>query len=148
MSSVPLGSYLPFIIKNAGFSTTSANILTAPSFLIGLGLSIFIAQSSDKHGGGQVVYFALIGSVWTLVGFMILEYLPDDAGRFQIYAAALFTASAPSWHGMQIAWMSSNVAPIGKRALALAAVIGAANINGVPGSYIYSKSTRDLHYFF
>jgi hypothetical protein len=40
---------------------------------------------------------------------------------------------------MQIAWMSSNMAPIGKRTLALGAIIGAANINGVPGSQIYRK---------
>jgi hypothetical protein len=41
---------------------------------------------------------------------------------------------------MQIAWMASNLAPIGKRTLALGAVIGAANICGVPGSQIYSMS--------
>jgi hypothetical protein len=68
-----------------------------------------------------------------------LEYLPDNAGRWTLYNAALLTASHPSWHGMQIAWMSSNMAPIGKRTLAMAAVIGAANLNSVVGSQIYSK---------
>ncbi|KAG2215422.1 hypothetical protein INT46_001385 [Mucor plumbeus] len=79
-------------------------------------------------------------SIWGLIGFSLLEILPESIGRWQLYAAALFTASSPSWHGMQIAWMSSNIAPIGKRTLALAAVIGAANINGVPGSQIYQVS--------
>ncbi|KAI8642522.1 major facilitator superfamily domain-containing protein, partial [Parasitella parasitica] len=138
MPATPINSYLPSIIKDAGFSTTTANLLSAPSHIIGLVISILIAKSSDKRG--NVVYHALIGSFWGLIGFSIFEILPDSIGKWQMYAAALFTASSPSWHGMQIAWMASNIAPIGKRTLALAAVIGAANINGVPGSQIYQAS--------
>ena len=33
--------------------------------------------------------------------------------------------------------MSSNLAPQGKRSVALGAIIGAANLNGVPGSQLY-----------
>ncbi|OBZ84986.1 hypothetical protein A0J61_06960 [Choanephora cucurbitarum] len=138
MPNTPIQNYLPSIIKEAGFSTTTANLLTAPSYIIGLILSIIIAQSSDKRG--HVATHALIGSTWALAGFALLEYLPDDVGRWPLYFSALFTASSPSWHGMQIAWMSSNLAPFGKRTLALAAVIAAANINGVPGSQIYQAS--------
>lgn len=137
MSGTPIHSYLPTIIKDAGFSTTIANLLTAPSHLIGLIVSILIARLSDKYG--NTAFYALIGTTWGLLGFTMLEFLPDNVGRWQLYGAALFTASSPSWHGMQVAWMSSNLAPIGKRTLALAAVIGAANINGVPGSQIYRK---------
>lgn len=147
MSHTPISSYLPSIIKSAGFETTTANLLTAPSYIIGLVFSIIIARYSDKYG--NVSLFALIGTTWILIGFIILEYLPDNVGKWQMYAAALFTASSPSWHGMQVAWMSSNIAPIGKRTLALAAVIGAANINGVPGSQIYRKlKTKSPAYFF
>lgn len=138
MTLTPIQNYLPTIIKNAGFSVTESNLLTAPSYIIGLIFSIFIARSSDRYG--QVAFHALIGTIWFLVGFIALEFLPDDAGRWSQYGAALFCASSPSWHGMQIAWMSSNLAPIGKRTLALGAVIGAANINGVPGSQIYRAS--------
>ncbi|CAO3628867.1 unnamed protein product [Mucor fragilis] len=138
MPASPINTYLPTIIKDAGFSTTTANLLTAPSHIIGLTFSILIARSSDKRG--NVVFHALIGSIWGLIGFSLLEVLPNSIGKWPLYAAALFTASSPSWHGMQIAWMASNIAPIGKRTLALAAVIGAANINGVPGSQIYQVS--------
>lgn len=143
MSNTPISSYLPTMIKDAGFSTTSANLLTAPSHIIGLIVSILIARNSDKSG--NVTLFALIGTIWALLGFVLLEMLPDNVGRWQLYGAALFTASSPSWHGMQVAWMSSNIAPIGKRTLALAAVIGAANINGVPGSQIYRKLKSDMN---
>ncbi|KAG1112314.1 hypothetical protein G6F42_014778 [Rhizopus arrhizus] len=124
MTLTPIQNYLPTMIRTAGFSVTDSNLLTAPSYIIGLIFSIIIARSSDRYG--NVALHALIG-------------------KWSLYGAALFTASAPSWHGMQIAWMSSNLAPIGKRTLALGAVIGAANICGVPGSQIY-KTADAPHY--
>lgn len=137
MPGTPIGSYLPSMIKNAGFETTTANLLTAPSHIFCMFMSIWLAQSADKRG--NIAFHALLGSLWGLCGAILLENLPDNVGRWQLYAAALFTASTPSWHGMHIAWMSSNMAPMGKRILALGAIIGAANINGVPGSQIYRK---------
>lgn len=108
-----------------------------PSCFIGLFFSIIITRNADRHG--NYALHALIGTVWSMVGFLALQFLPDSAGRWNFYAVTLFVSSSPVWHGMQIAWMSSNLAPIGKRTLALGAVIGAANICGVPGSQIYRK---------
>ncbi|KAL0083321.1 major facilitator superfamily domain-containing protein [Phycomyces blakesleeanus] len=135
MTTTPIQGYLPTMIKQSGFNVTEANLLSAPSYLIGLVISIFIARSSDKRG--NVALHALIGTVWSLTGFLLLALLPDGTGRWSLYGAALFTASAPSAHGMEIAWMASNIAPLGKRSFALGCVIGAANICGVPGSQIY-----------
>jgi MFS family permease len=143
MTLTPIQSYLPTLIKNSGFNTTDANLLTAPSYIINLIFSIIVARSSDTHG--YVAFHALVGVFWSLSGFLALELLPNDANRWSRYAAALIANSSPSWHGMQIAWMSSNLAPVGKRALALGAVVGAANICGVPGSQIYAA--KDAPYY-
>lgn len=137
MPHTPVSTYLPTLIKGYGFDVTTSNLLTVPSFFIGLILSIIIAKSADRFG--NYALHALIGCVWSMIAFLVLQFLPDNAGRWSFYAAALFVASTPSWHGMQIAWMSSNLAPVGKRTIALGAVIGAANICGVPGSQIYRK---------
>lgn len=137
MPSTPVSTYLPTLIKNFGFPVTTSNLLTVPSAIINLAVSIAVAHSADKRG--NYAYHALFGVVWSMAGFLALEFLRGDAGRWNFYAAALFLASSPSWHGMHIAWMSSNLAPLGKRTLALGAVIGAANICGVPGSQIYRK---------
>ena len=99
--------------------------------------SMLIAHHADR--AGYYAFHALIGPIWSLVGFLVLELLKDNAGAWNFYVAALFLASSPSWHGMHIAWMSSNLAPIGKRTLALGAIVGAANIAGIPGSQIYRK---------
>lgn len=137
MPHTPVATYFPTLIKGYGFPVTTSNLLTVPSYFIGLVISILVAKSADRYG--NYALHALIGSIWSMVGFLALQFLPDNAGRWSFYAATLFVASTPSWHGMQIAWMSSNLAPVGKRTIALGAVIGAANICGVPGSQIYRK---------
>ncbi|CAO3677210.1 unnamed protein product [Rhizopus stolonifer] len=138
MPDTPVKTYFPRLIKGYGFSVTTSNILTVPANLINLSVSIFIANRADKKG--NYALYALIGCLWSMTGFLSLIYLPNSAGRWNLYAATLFTASTPSFHGMHVAWMSANVAPHSKRILALGAVIGAANICGVPGSQIYQES--------
>ncbi|CAO3585889.1 unnamed protein product [Absidia cylindrospora] len=140
MPDVSMKTYLPTLIHSLDFPVTLANLLAAPAVMVGLFFSIMIAKSSDKHG--QVALHGLIGALWSLAGYIFLFLLPIElndvfGGKWTFYGIAIFAAAAPSSHGMHIAWMSSNLAPIGKRTLALGAVIGAANINGVPGSMIY-----------
>jgi hypothetical protein len=137
MPSTPVGTYFPTLIRGYGFAVTTSNLLTVPSYFIGLVVSILVAKSADRYG--NYALHALVGCIWSMAGFLALQFLPDTASSWSFYAATLFLASSPSWHGMQIAWMSSNLAPVGKRTIALGAVIGFANICGVPGSQIYRK---------
>lgn len=137
MPLTPIGTYFPTLIRGFGFPVTTSNVLTIPACFIGLFFSIATAKSADKYG--NYAFHALFGCVWSMIGFLIIQFLPDSTGRWEFYGAMLFLASTPSWHGMQVAWMSSNLAPVGKRTIALGAVVGAANICGVPGSQIYRK---------
>lgn len=137
MPSTPVTTYLPTLIKQFGFPVTTSNLLTVPPFIIGLIVSILVARSADKRGNYGL--HAIFGCVWAMAGFLALEVMKDSSGRWNFYIAALFVSSSPSFHGMHIAWMSTNLAPIGKRSIALGAIIGAANICGVPGSQIYRK---------
>ncbi|CAM0143244.1 hypothetical protein VKS41_008713 [Umbelopsis sp. WA50703] len=138
MPITPIGTYLPTIIKQTGFSVYIANLLAAPTYIVGLFFSILIARGADKYGNTSL--WAQVAIVWGLLGALLLEFLPDDTNKWVMYFAAFVIASTPSSHGMHIAWMSSNLAPIGKRTLALGWIIGAANICAVPGSQIYTAS--------
>ncbi|KAI8071325.1 major facilitator superfamily domain-containing protein [Gongronella butleri] len=131
----PIWTYLPTVIKGSGFSVVDANLLAAPAYLINLSVSIFIAHIAEKYG--YMGLFAAFEMFWSMCGLLAMELLPESASRWQLYAAILFTAATPIFHGMHIAWMSSNLAPIGKRTLALGAAIGFGNICAVPGSQIY-----------
>ncbi|ORY94142.1 major facilitator superfamily domain-containing protein [Syncephalastrum racemosum] len=145
MPDTPITTYLPSIIRSGGFDTEMANLLTVPSYIINLIFSILIAWSSDRYG--EVGLHALLGTVWKLVGFVVLRTLPVDTGRWSLFAGATVAVSSPSWHGMHIAWMSSNVAPVGKRALALGAIIGSANINSLPGGIIYQNWDAPRYFY-
>ncbi|CEG62870.1 hypothetical protein RMATCC62417_00126 [Rhizopus microsporus] len=138
MHTTPISTYFPTLIRGYGFSITTSNLLTVPAFFINLIVSIVVARNADRIG--NYAFHGLFGCAWAMAGFLSLIFVPDGAGRWNFYAATLFAASAPYWHGMHIAWMSSNLAPHSKRVLALGAVIGAANICSVPGSQIYQQS--------
>ncbi|KAI8073277.1 major facilitator superfamily domain-containing protein [Gongronella butleri] len=138
MPAIPIHLFLPTTIKAYGFSTSQANMLASPSSLIGFVFSVWTATHADKHG--QVALHGLAGTLWGLTGFIAMVVIPENADKWLLYVATIFTASMPSWHGLQVAWMSSNLGPFGKRTIALAAVISAANINGVPGALIYQES--------
>jgi hypothetical protein len=133
----PIGGYLPLIIKQTGFTVYLANLLAAPTYIVGLIGSLIMGRMCQKYG--NTALWSLIGIVWSFIGYALMEFLPDGANKWTLYGAAFVAASMPTWHGIHIAWMSSNLAPIGKRTLALSWVIGAANIAAVPGSQIYGK---------
>lgn len=137
MPNTPVNTYLPTLIKGYGFPVTTSNLLTVPPLILSLIVSIIVAHSADKRGSYGL--HAVFGCIWSMAGFLALEFMKDDSGRWSFYVAALFISSTPTFHGMHIAWMSTNLAPIGKRTLALGAIVGAANICGMPGSQIYRK---------
>ncbi|EIE83064.1 hypothetical protein RO3G_07769 [Rhizopus delemar RA 99-880] len=110
-------------------------LITFTSMMHHTPISTYFPKLINGYG-----FSVTVSCLWSMAGFLSLIILPNSAGRWNFYAAALFTASSPSFHGMHIAWMSSNVAPHGKRVLALGAIIGAANICGVPGSQIYQQT--------
>ena len=76
-------------------------------------------------------------ATWQFVGWVLLRFLPANAGRGAHYAAAIIVASWPSTHPLNIAWMSENTGSVGKRTVASGAVIGAANI--------YASACLSLH---
>ena len=141
MSITPITTYLPSMLRDSGFETTTANLLTVPSYIINGIFSILIAWSSDRYG--EVSLHAMVGVLWSLGSFAALKALPANAGQWTTFAAAMMAAASPSWHGMHIAWMSSNIAPVGKRVLCLSAIIGSANICATPGALIYRKYRSD-----
>jgi cyanate permease len=146
MPITPITTYLPTLIKGYGFSVTTSNLLSVPAPIIGLVISVLVAHSADKRG--NYAFHALFGCLWSLIGFLVLEFLPNSAGRWSFYGAALFVGAFPIWHGMHIAWMSSNLAPAGKRNLALGTIIGFANLCSMPGSQIYRKIFNHIYFFF
>ncbi|ORY13672.1 MFS general substrate transporter [Rhizoclosmatium globosum] len=134
----PFGTYLPTIINSYGFNVYVANALTAPNAIFGFLTMTTLAWHSDKyHERG---FHGVFTQVWLLIGFLLLEFLPDGTSKGVMYFVTFFISGAPSVHPLNIAWMSENTAPIGKRTVASGLIIGFANIYGTYASQIYQAS--------
>ncbi|KAI8073237.1 major facilitator superfamily domain-containing protein [Gongronella butleri] len=135
---IPIDVYFPTMIREFGFEVAISTLLTVPAFLVCLTASVLVARHADKRG--NYAYHAIFCCVWFLAGVLTLELLPDNANKWTLYGALLFTQSSPSYQGMLVGWSSANIAPVGKRAIFLGAVNSVGYLSGVSGSQIYQQS--------
>ncbi|KAJ3070200.1 hypothetical protein HDU99_002745 [Rhizoclosmatium hyalinum] len=136
--ATPFGTYMPSIINSFGFNVYVSNALTAPNAIFGFITMTTLAWHSDKYN--ERGFHGVFANTWLLAGIMLLEFLPDDSSKGVLFLATFVIAGAPSVHPLNIAWMSENTAPIGKRTVATGLIIGFANIYGVYASQIYQAS--------
>ncbi|KAJ3017861.1 UNVERIFIED_CONTAM: hypothetical protein HDU68_011438 [Siphonaria sp. JEL0065] len=133
--SVPYGTYLPSIINSFGYNVYISNALTAPNYIIGFIAMTLMTIHSDKVG--ERGYHGFGSFVWVIMGFLLLELLPDDTPKSVFYIVTLIISLTPSTHPMNVAWLTENTAPIGKRTVASGLVVAAGNIIGVWTNQIY-----------
>ncbi|KAJ3071612.1 hypothetical protein HDU98_005050 [Podochytrium sp. JEL0797] len=134
----PFMTYLPTSIASFGFNVYVANALTAPNYIIAFITMTLMVTHSDKVG--ERGFHGLVSAAWYLVGFVLLEFLPDNSPKGIFYFATLVVSSAPMTHPLNIAWLTENTASIGKRTVASGLVIAAANLFSVYASQIYQPS--------
>ncbi|ORX81465.1 MFS general substrate transporter [Basidiobolus meristosporus CBS 931.73] len=137
---VPVTSYMPLVIKSLGFSTVISNLLTIPAHFLKFLVMLALTRNSDRVK--DRAWHGVAGTVWFLVGLFCLELLPDNTNRWSLYAVIVFTVGWPSWHPINAAWLTENVAPMGKRSMALAMYIMSVNINGLLSSQIYRDDDK------
>ncbi|KAI8617985.1 MFS general substrate transporter [Chytriomyces sp. MP71] len=141
----PYATYLPSIIKSFGFNVYVSNALTAPNYILGFITMTLMTAHSDKVG--ERGFHGVFSHAWILIGILLLQFLPDSAPRGVFYLATLILSGHPSTHPMNIAWMTENTGPIGKRTVASGLVIGAANIYAVWASQIYQPWDAPRYHF-
>ncbi|KAJ7613050.1 MFS general substrate transporter [Roridomyces roridus] len=134
----PLGTYLPTVIKSFDFNVFVSNALTAPPYVLQCIISITLIRHAEKVG--QRALHGAFGSAWQMVGWIILRAMPHSAPRGAKYFGAVFLASWPYNHPLNIGWMSENSGSIGQRTVSSGGVIFAANIYGTWASQIYQAS--------
>ncbi|KAJ3022609.1 UNVERIFIED_CONTAM: hypothetical protein HDU68_009030 [Siphonaria sp. JEL0065] len=132
---VPFRTYLPSIINSFGFNVYISNALTAPGYILGFITMTLWSWNSDRVG--ERGFHGVAAFTWQLIGFIFLNFLPDDASRGVLFFSTLIISAAPSVHPLNIAWMTENTAPLGKRTVASGLIIAFANIYGVYANQIY-----------
>jgi len=134
--------FLPTIIKQLGYTSTRANLLSVPPYAAAAIMTITVGWYADrtrKRGLCNIV-MALLG----MMGFAMLigsqkpgvKYAGTFLGAMGIYPTIANT----------IAWCSNNVEGVYKRGVVLGIVIGWGNLNGIVSSNIYR--TKDAPQFY
>ncbi|KAK5001666.1 hypothetical protein LTR28_012395, partial [Elasticomyces elasticus] len=130
--------FLPTIIAELGFKSTTANLLTVPPYAAAAVLTIIVGWTADRTGkrGLCNIFTPLIG----IAGFSMLlgstnphvKYAGTFLGALGIYPCISNT----------ISWAANNVEGVYKRGVTIGFVIGWGNLNGVVSSNIYRAQDR------
>lgn len=134
--------FLPTIIKQLGYTSTTANLLSVPPYALAAVVTVLVGWLADRTQQRGLCNIGM--SIFGIVGFSMLlgsstpgiQYAGTFLGAMGIYPCIANT----------ISWTSNNVEGVYKRGVTLGFVIGWGNINGVVSSNIYR--TEDAPRFF
>ncbi|KAG2198266.1 hypothetical protein INT47_004350 [Mucor saturninus] len=130
-----LSLFLPSIISEMGFTSLTAQVMSAPPYAIACVFTIVVAMHADKkrERGLHVALPALLGAI----GYALLVGL-KDAGPAGRYVAACITVTGVFGHiPAMLSWFTSNIGGHTKRGAAVAFIISIGNIGGIIGGQMY-----------
>ncbi|GLB22705.1 hypothetical protein AtubIFM61612_003283 [Aspergillus tubingensis] len=132
--------FLPTIIRDLGYTSSTAQLLTVPPYIIASMAAILAAYFADRNGERSPLLLFHIGCI--VAGFFVClagsqRWVPGLV-YFGVFLAIL--GIYPAIPAL-ITWLSSNLAAEHKRAAGMAIHIGIGNFAGAMASHFYR--TRD-----
>ncbi|KAG9674717.1 MFS general substrate transporter, partial [Aureobasidium melanogenum] len=128
--------FLPTIIKELGYKTTTAQLLTVPIYVVASAITIAVAYAADRKRLRSP--WILVGLCFQAVGFIMCIATSHPgvtyAGIF-IAACALYQCQ-PS----NITWLSNNLSGSYKRAVGMGIQISVGNLAGAMASNFYRSA--------
>ncbi|TPX16214.1 uncharacterized protein E0L32_004209 [Thyridium curvatum] len=128
--------FLPTIIKNLGYTSSKAQLMTVPIYITAAILAVIVAYFSDRVGKRSpfIVPFLFM----MLVGFIMCI---SSTNPHVVYGGVFIAACAiyPAFPGL-IAWLSNNLAGSYKRSAGMALQIGVGNLGGAMASNFYRQA--------
>lgn len=134
---------MPQIIRNMGFTSSRAQLLTAPPYACGAISALVSALLADRYVWRMP--FIVGAQTLLIVAYTILfvkaEYIADNIGLcyFAVFVACV--GIYPILPGCN-AWTINNLAGPSKRAAGIAFMICLGNCGGIPGSFIFLESEK------
>lgn len=132
---------LPQIVKNMGYSSSNAQLLSVPPYIAGAISSISFSMLSDKFRRRS--YFLVVPQVLLVIAYSILTALaPRIASNIGAcyFAVVLANIGCYPINPGTSSWCSNNTAGSAKRSLGIAYLISLSNVGGIFASYIYKAS--------
>ncbi|KAI0176135.1 MFS general substrate transporter [Hypoxylon sp. FL1284] len=127
--------FLPTIIRNLGYSSSTAQLMTVPIYITAAILAVIFAFISDRVGKRSpfVISFLLM----MIVGFSMC--ISSENPRV-VYGGVFIVSCAiyPAFPGV-VTWLSNNLAGSYKRSAGMAIQIGIGNLGGAMASNFYRQ---------
>jgi sugar phosphate permease len=134
---------MPQIIKNMGFTSSKAQLLTMPPYLIGALSAYLSALGADKYTWRMP--FIVSAQLLVVIAFAILfakaAEIKNNIGTCYFAVTLACIGLYPITPGAN-AWTVSNLAGPTKRAQGVAYLVSLGNIGGLIGSYIYIEKEK------
>ncbi|KAJ8089387.1 hypothetical protein PM082_014635 [Marasmius tenuissimus] len=139
----PPANYLSFILREMGFSTFNANLLTIPSqFFFGVNLLIISRVSEYFNERGLI---SASSNIWIFPWLVALVSLGAKASHWVRYALLTGLLSYPYCHAILVAWNSRNSNTVRTRAVSAALYNMFVQAGNIVGSNIYRDDDRPLY---
>ncbi|KAI2629898.1 MFS general substrate transporter [Hypoxylon sp. NC1633] len=127
--------FLPTIIKNLGYSSSTAQLMTVPIYITAAILAVVFAFLSDRVGKRSPFVISFL--VMMIVGFSMCI---SSTNPHVVYGGVFVVACAiyPAFPGV-VTWLSNNLAGSYKRSAGMAIQIGVGNLGGAIASNFYRQ---------
>ncbi|KAJ5517800.1 Major facilitator superfamily domain general substrate transporter [Penicillium expansum] len=129
---------LPTITKAMGFSSTNAQLTSAPPYIAGAISAIVFARLSDRFYWRMP--FVCIPMIIVVVAYSIIMSLNgalEEKKGVAYFAVVLSVIGIYPIQPGAASWNANNIAPASRRAMGIALVNCVGNIGGILGSFMY-----------
>ncbi|KAL6251807.1 hypothetical protein RBB50_002017 [Rhinocladiella similis] len=138
--------FLPTIIADLGYTSTTAQLLTIPIYITAAILAVVLCWLSDravKRGAARWVYVFMPMCV-ILVGFVMTIAASATGGVPGVVYAGIFIAVCGIYPAFpqNVTWIANNLAGSYKRAAGMAMQIGLGNLGGAMASNFYRAKDK------
>ncbi|ETN36386.1 uncharacterized protein HMPREF1541_08663 [Cyphellophora europaea CBS 101466] len=134
-------NFFPSVVETLGFDRSTTYALTAPPYLLAVGVMLAIGFHSDKK---QERYLHIVCPLTVgLVAFVIAVSTTNTGARY--FAMMLMPASLYSGSTVVLSWITASLSqPASKRAAAIALINATVNTPNIWCSYLYTGAPRYL----
>lgn len=126
--------FLPTIIKNMGYSSARAQLLSVPPYAVAFVASLLVAVTVEKTSFSRSYAISLSAMVGA-IGFILL--ISDLRPGIQYLGTIFATGGLYPAASIAYTWLASNVSGQVKRAVATAIQISIGDIGAIIGTQVY-----------
>lgn len=121
--------FLPTIIKELGYTASTAQLLTIPVYITAAALAVAVAWFSDRQGERSPFILVCMSAIG--IGFVICIAASGRGLPGLVYAGVFIAVCGiyPAFPG-NVTWLSNNLAGSYKRSAGMAIQIGVGNLGG------------------